>query len=397
MDNLAALLESSWFWFVFGILISTAILLWVDKLIRGQYIDEAMPVAWMNDFGMEFFPTIDELRSRHPLPEIFNRDNEIHAYLLSGEGVFGEHSEYVKYVKRLILPLPDDNNLARLRGISKTIDFKSQIYKYRNMARRNDVKSVHFYKDFTGVSLLFCNPDRLDGWVQVGTILPESEPRERHHYRLYKSKNERAFLSLYVTFNRLWNDSDENTEEEDMQEGFDGATTGNRPILPVPITIEFNPENGSYFNQEDCPSDVSVVIERYRGYYCTMFNDSDESLTNVSCEVERIITIPNRPNDTQIAPESIHAKLHYDLQTFPTRSDFPPRGREKLWLFSRLKKALDNEPIRIVNGDKFFYDKKRQRQVFLRVTADNHVPKIFSVTCWVEDGNLRMTWIRPED
>lgn len=172
----------------------------------------------------------------------------------------------------------------------------------------------------------------------------------------------------------------------------------NKNLGPVPIVMEFNPESEKYFNQEDIPNpDISSVVERYRKYHCMMFNDSDETLVNVSCEVERIITTQNRPNDVEIAPENVHDKLRYDVPpTFPARMNFSPSGREKLWLFSRLTKALDSEPIRIVKGDKFFYDKKRLRQVFLRVTADNHVPKIFSVTCWVQDGNLRMTGIRPE-
>lgn len=187
--------------------------------------------------GAEFFPTIDDLRAKHPLPEIFKPGNEIHAYFLTGEGVFGEHSEYVKYVKRLILPLPDDRNLERLHGLSDTIDFKAQIYKYRNIARKNNKQSVHFYKDFTGISLLFSNPDRLHAWVQVGTILPESEPAERQHYRLYKASHEKAFISLYETFNRLWKDSNENTEEEDMAEGADKETErmscGSIRVLPT--------------------------------------------------------------------------------------------------------------------------------------------------------------------
>ena len=62
-------LESIWLWLVFGILIATAILLWVDKLMRGQRIDEAMPVGEMSNIGLEFFSTIDELRAKHPLPE----------------------------------------------------------------------------------------------------------------------------------------------------------------------------------------------------------------------------------------------------------------------------------------------------------------------------------------
>lgn len=171
----------------------------------------------------------------------------------------------------------------------------------------------------------------------------------------------------------------------------------NYKLSQVPVVMEFNPENGQYFHQEDRPSDVSVVTERYREYYCTMFNDSDETLRNVSCEVARIITIKNRPNDVEIHPENVHDKLRYDVPpTFPVSMAISAMGREKLWLFSRLKKVLDNEPIRIVKGSKFFHDKKRVRKVFLRVTAENYLPKSFSVDVWVDDGLLRMTWIQPE-
>ena len=171
----------------------------------------------------------------------------------------------------------------------------------------------------------------------------------------------------------------------------------NKQVPQVPIVMEFNPEDGKYFNQEDRPSDVSVVTERYREYYCMMFNDSDETLRNVSCEVEKLITAQNRPTDRQIDPETIHEKLRFELPQYPTRNDFSPRAREKLWLFSRLKKALDNEPIRMVKGSRSFHDKGRQRKVFLRVTAENYAPKTFSVTVWVHEGLLRMTWIQPED
>ena len=50
-------LESIWLWLVFGILIATAILLWVDKLMRGQRIDEAMPIGEMSNIALEFFPS----------------------------------------------------------------------------------------------------------------------------------------------------------------------------------------------------------------------------------------------------------------------------------------------------------------------------------------------------
>ena len=208
-----------------GLFVSCISILWQMKYGTGKKAELAISSSGIDaPAGVEFFATIDDLRERHPLPETFKPGNEIHAYFLTGEGVFAESSEYIKCVKRLILPLPDDNNLVRLHGISKTVDFKSQIHRYRNMARQNDEKSVRLYRDFIGVSLLFCNPDRRDAWVQVGTILPATESRERQHYRLYKAKNEKAFLSLYKTFGHLWEASVTKTDEEEFESGFVGES-----------------------------------------------------------------------------------------------------------------------------------------------------------------------------
>lgn len=162
----------------------------------------------------------------------------------------------------------------------------------------------------------------------------------------------------------------------------------------VPIQIEFNPENGKYFNQEDRASQESQSVnERYREYYCHVFNDSSKTLMNLACEVETIITKLDRPADRQIEPESIHEKLAFDLPQFPTKCDLAPKEREKMWLFSRLKKVVDNDPIRIVKRPTAFHDKGRERFVRLRVTADGYTPRHFEVSVWVNDGLLRMSWI----
>jgi len=71
-------------------------------------------IAPLNSERVEFFGTISELRERHPIHETFKPGNEIHAYFLSGEGVFAEHNDYTKCVKRLLLPKPDAMNLATL-------------------------------------------------------------------------------------------------------------------------------------------------------------------------------------------------------------------------------------------------------------------------------------------
>lgn len=194
--------------------------------VKHGAVKKAEPPTLLSDSevpaGIDFFANIDELRQRHPLPETFKPGNEIHAYFLSGEGVFAEYNDYIKCVKRLILPTPDAANLATLEALSGSYsDYKTQIPKYRALALKNNVP-VRLFQDFIGMSLLFCNPDRQDGWVQVGIIIPGSESRERQHYRLYKGKNEKAFLSLYRTYNRLWEASVTKTDEEEFQSGFAG-------------------------------------------------------------------------------------------------------------------------------------------------------------------------------
>jgi len=74
------------------------------------------------------------------------------------------------------------------------------------------------------MSLIFCNPERSDGWVQVGLIIPGSESSERQHFRLHRTKHEEAVRSLYKTFDSLWNNGIATTPEEDMEEGFSGET-----------------------------------------------------------------------------------------------------------------------------------------------------------------------------
>ena len=82
---------------------------------------------------------------------------------------------------------------------------------------------MRLYKDFLGLSLLFCNPDQPEGWVQIGPILPCTEPAERQHFRLYKAKHGQAFRSLYQTFNWLWDHSLPTILAEDVSEGFSDA------------------------------------------------------------------------------------------------------------------------------------------------------------------------------
>jgi hypothetical protein len=121
---------------------------------------------------------------------------------------------------RLILPEPHDRNLERLSHIRSGIDFRAQIMRYANLARENNSYSLRFCRDFLGVSLLFCNPDSSKGWVQIGIILPEMESSERWHFCIYKSNDESGYCSLYITFERIWNNSSEQTEQEAFEEGF---------------------------------------------------------------------------------------------------------------------------------------------------------------------------------
>jgi hypothetical protein len=168
-------------------------------------------------------------------------------------------------------------------------------------------------------------------------------------------------------------------------------------IAQVPVKIEFNPENGKFFVQDHRPVSSSGDTNGvYREYFCRVVNDSNESIHNVSCEVEKIVTHQNRPSDRDIDPEDFHEKLAFDITSYSTLCHLAPGQWETLWLFSRLKKPVDDEPIRIVHRSKYFHDRGRERTVFMRFTADEYAPKSFSVKVWVHDGLLRMTWIRPE-
>lgn len=182
------------------------------------YRDALLPPQEKN--GIEFFPTIEDLRVKHPLSETFKPGNEIYAYFLTGEGVFAEHSDYVKCIKQLILPEPNENNLARLRRLNSSIDYESQIMTYANKVRQHDRRLVRFHEDFLGISLLFCNPSKSDGWVQLGIILPETESSERQHFRFPKAIHESGFISLYKTFEKIWNKSDEKTGQEDFEDAY---------------------------------------------------------------------------------------------------------------------------------------------------------------------------------
>jgi hypothetical protein len=182
-------------------------------------------LAPLNAERVEFFGTISELRERHPIHETFKPGNEIHAYFLSGEGVFAEHNDYIKCVKRLLLPKPDAMNLATLQTLSNVYaDCGSQIEKTRALAVMNNVP-VRLFQDFIGLSLLFCNPDRQDGWVQVGLIIPGSESSERQHYRIYRNRQDKAVRSLYKAFNVLWEHGASKTDEEKFHAGFNEGST----------------------------------------------------------------------------------------------------------------------------------------------------------------------------
>lgn len=279
MLDLSPLLEQRWFWFVFGVLAATVALLWADKWIRGEPI------------SLEFFPTIDELRAKHPLPEMFTPGNEIHAYFLTGEGVFAEHSAYMQCIKRLILPMPERNR-ERLKSISGTIDYPSQIRTYMEMAVEHQRKA-RYYNDFLGMSLLFCNPDRQDGWVQIGPILPNTESAERPHFRFSRKANEKAFLSLFNTFGRIW---DESSEQESIVDESPVQPMAASPILEIKIANVLNGEAIVYEGQDGA----------IQACYLEIHNASPEiDAEDVEVKLETYDRIP----------DLLHPKVETDLLT----------------------------------------------------------------------------------
>jgi hypothetical protein len=245
--------------------------------------------------GIEFFPTMDDLRARHPLSETFKPGNEIHASFLSGEGVFAEHNDYIKCVKRLILPKPDAPTIATLQTfLDSYIDYRTQIPTYRSLAQRNHVP-VRLFQDFIGLSLLFCNPDRQDGWVQVGIIVPGQPSAERPHWRIYRNKHEKAVLSLYNTFDKLWKASEEQTEEEVMEQGFRDETNriaglppkraaAKRDMLKIDYKFEEVQGQEGYFNWfTEGKNGPSIQL-----YSIKIVNHGSRPINNVEVKLETI-------------------------------------------------------------------------------------------------------------
>ncbi|MDZ4856905.1 MAG: hypothetical protein SGJ26_18960 [Nitrospirota bacterium] len=120
--DIAALLGHRWFWFVFGGLVTATVLLWSDKWLRGS--------GTGSNFNIPI-KTRPQWEAELPLSEIFKSGNEVHALFLTGEGIFTRHPDYVRRIRRLILPCHDAQFLALAEASRKAdghdIDLGAQI------------------------------------------------------------------------------------------------------------------------------------------------------------------------------------------------------------------------------------------------------------------------------
>jgi len=126
------------------------------------------------------------------------------------------------YVKRLILPRPDSHEVLILKKLSNPyVDFRAQILKTIELAKNKNT-AVKLFPSFIGVSLLFCNPQSEEAWVQIGIIIPGSVSAERQHWRIHRTGNRETFSSFWNTFDRLWDEgTTDSIEDLEFQSGFD--------------------------------------------------------------------------------------------------------------------------------------------------------------------------------
>jgi hypothetical protein len=142
-----------------------------------------------------------------PLSEIFKSGNEIHALFLTGEGIFTRHHDYVRHMRRLILPSPDAQYLAMAEVSRKDaghiIDLGAQIRNYGQVAKQNGVE-VRYLSDHVGISFLICNPDKPEAWMHIGFSTPFIDADAQPILRIEKSRSPELYDIFLKSYNKLW-------------------------------------------------------------------------------------------------------------------------------------------------------------------------------------------------
>lgn len=192
MPDMTSLFGNIWFVYFLGALVGVAAYFWIDYF------------ASKSRFTIKTRP---QWEAEVPLSEIFKSGNEIHALLLTGEGIFTRNEEYARHIRRLILPNHDARYLKLYevgrRAAGHPIDLGAQIKAYGQIAKQKGVH-VRYLSDHVGISFLICNPSKPDAWMHIGFLTPFIETDTQPILRIDKSKAAELYDIFWNAYNKLW-------------------------------------------------------------------------------------------------------------------------------------------------------------------------------------------------
>lgn len=192
MPDMTALFQNIWFVYFMGALIGVAVYLWMDFLSSQTKFTIKTRPRWEAEL---------------PLSEIFKPGNEIHALFLTGEGIFKRHPDYVRHIRRLILPSHNAQYLSLAEASRKAdghiIDLGAQIKNYGRVARQKGVE-VRFLSDHVGISFLICNPEKPEAWTYIGFSTPFIDADAQPILRIEKTNSPELYDIFLKAYNKLW-------------------------------------------------------------------------------------------------------------------------------------------------------------------------------------------------
>jgi hypothetical protein len=206
MPDMTELFHNTWFICFMGGLGGIVTYLWMDYFSsKTRFIIKKRP-QWEAEL---------------PLSEIFKPGNEIHALFLTGEGIFTRNPDYVRRIRRLILPSHDAQYLA-LAEVSRkkdghTIDLGAQIRNYGRVATQKGVE-VRYLSDHIGISFLICNPDKPEAWIHIGFSTPFIDADDQPILRINKENSPELYGIFLKSYNKLWEIGYEGKNENAIQE-----------------------------------------------------------------------------------------------------------------------------------------------------------------------------------
>lgn len=142
-----------------------------------------------------------------PLSEIFKVGNDIHALFLTGEGIFTRHPDYVRHIKRLILP----ERSAQFFGLVEESRKKAGIILNCGEQVAHSIRTalekgvgVRCLPDHIGVSLIVCDPEKPNAWMHIGFSTPFIDADNQPILRIKKEDSPELFSIFYQAYNRMW-------------------------------------------------------------------------------------------------------------------------------------------------------------------------------------------------